>query len=184
MTDQEPLGIHPARPAVNNAGAEVDADADFSSFYGSFIARLVGFLVWQGASPVTAAELAQETMIEAYRAWPRIEHPAAWARRTASRKLVRHHSRIAEDPVAPVPETTALVSFSDALADWESKQAMRELLGHLPPRQRQILAWSVTGYTPAQIAEELALESSVVRANLMKARRAAARFLTSREGEA
>ncbi|MEV6013264.1 sigma-70 family RNA polymerase sigma factor [Streptomyces sp. NPDC051976] len=179
MTDQEPLGIQQATPAL--AVADADADADFSSFYRSFIATLAGFLVWQGASAAIAAELAQETMIEALRAWPRIEHPAAWARRTASRKLVRHHSSIVEDPVDPVPETTALVSFWDGLADWENRQTLRDLFQHLPPRQRQMLAWTVAGYTPAQIAEELALDSSVVRANLMKARRAAARFLTAQE---
>ena len=180
MSEPEPLGTRAAGADV--AGA--DTVAEFSAFYRSFVAPLVGFLVWQGAPAAVAAELAQETMVEAYRSWSAIEYPQAWARRVASRKLVRHISRVEEAPVNPVPEAGALVSSCDALAEWESRQTLRALLDRLPPRQRQILAWSVTGHAPAQIAVELGIDPATVRANLMKARRSAARFLASREEDA
>jgi RNA polymerase sigma-70 factor (ECF subfamily) len=71
----------------------------------------------------------------------------------------------------------------DALAEWESRQELLGLLLLLPPRQRQVLAWSVDGHTPTEIAEELSIGADAVRANLMKARRAIARAMAG-EGEA
>ncbi|WP_331767827.1 sigma factor-like helix-turn-helix DNA-binding protein [Embleya sp. NBC_00896] len=50
-----------------------------------------------------------------------------------------------------------------------------------PPRQRQVLAWTLAGFTPSEIAQELGLTSDAVRANLMKGRRRAALYLKTRE---
>ncbi|MEV6949890.1 hypothetical protein AB0N07_50030 [Streptomyces sp. NPDC051172] len=58
MSEQEPLGTR----AAQSASAAANVAAEFSAFYRSFVALLVGFLVWQGASAAIAAELAQETM--------------------------------------------------------------------------------------------------------------------------
>jgi RNA polymerase sigma factor (sigma-70 family) len=163
---------------ANRPVTTTDSYPDFETFYRSYIAQLVVFLVWQGASASDAADLAQETMVDVYRNWSTIAHPNAWARRVASRRLVRHVSRIDDPLSSSPPETTALISSADALAEWENKHQLMQLLRQLPPRQRQILAWSVTGYTPMQIAEELGLSPSSVRMHLHRARRAAARFLS------
>ncbi|WP_367995823.1 RNA polymerase sigma factor [Streptomyces sp. ADI95-16] len=58
-----------------------------------------------------------------------------------------------------------------------------ECLRALPPRQRQVLAWSVSGYSPSQIGEELGIDPATGRANLLKARRAVARLMKTREEE-
>lgn len=163
--------------------ARSTAEDEFASFYRQFVPTLVGFLIWQGASACLAADLAQETMIKAYQGWSRIESPAAWARRVASRALVRHLSRVEEDPAARAPEADALVPQPDALAQWECGQEILGLLAVLPPRQRQVLAWSVDGYTPAEIAAELGIDSAAVRSNLLKARRSVAQRMKSSEEE-
>ncbi len=187
MNDHEPPGRGPKAPLGTErdpVGAFPDpAVAEFSVFYRAHLARLIGFLVWLGARSHIAAELAQETMIDVHRSWSSIEHPYAWARRAASRKLIRHLSRVEEEPMGEIPETGALLVSADALADWEHEQELLVLLGDLPPRQRQVLAWYVSGCSPAQIAEELGLKPAAVRASLMKARHAAARFL-AREDDA
>jgi RNA polymerase sigma-70 factor (ECF subfamily) len=149
-------------------------DAAFSRFYRSFIATLVSFLRWQGVPLREAADIAQETMIEAYRSWATIRSPQAWARRVAARMWARRVADVAEDPVADVPEqATSLLAITDVVA-WEQRHDVLQVLDALPPRQRQVLAWAVDGYTPAEIADELKMSPDAVRASLRKARRALA----------
>jgi RNA polymerase sigma-70 factor (ECF subfamily) len=173
----------PAPGETGGAGGprSAPAEGEFAGFYREFVPVLVGFLVWQGASAAVAADLAQETMIEAYRQWPRVQHPRAWTRRVASRSLVRHVARVEEAPVGTVPEAGALVRSPDELAEWENRHEILRLLACLPPRQRQVLAWSVDGHTPAEIAEELGIDPATVRANLLKARRTVARLMRTGE---
>jgi RNA polymerase sigma-70 factor (ECF subfamily) len=171
------LGIPTPLPTPNSAEKE-----EFAAFYRRFTPKLVGFLMWQGAPAQLAADLTQEAMITAYRKWSEIRSPEAWIRKVASRELVRHFSRVEEAPVDQVPETAnPLVSCPDELAEWEGRQVLLKLLQALPSRQRQVLAWSVSGCTPSEIAEELGIESATVRANLLKARRAVARRMAAGE---
>jgi DNA-directed RNA polymerase specialized sigma24 family protein len=44
------------------------------------------------------------------------------------------------------------------------------------------MAWSLDGYTPAEIATELQITAEAVRASLMKARRALAEYLSTTQG--
>ncbi|MET9444407.1 sigma factor-like helix-turn-helix DNA-binding protein [Streptomyces sp. NPDC006610] len=88
-----------------------------------------------------------------------------------------------EEPVDEVPEPTSLLARPDAIAEWEATHDVLPVLRSLPPRQRQILAWTLAGFTPTDIAELLGLRAETVRANLMKARRSAAAYLTAREEE-
>jgi RNA polymerase sigma-70 factor (ECF subfamily) len=69
---------------IVRAGAPTHA-AEFSDFYRGFLPVLVAFLRWQGVPLVEAADVAQETMIQAYRRWATINDPGAWARRVATR---------------------------------------------------------------------------------------------------
>jgi DNA-directed RNA polymerase specialized sigma24 family protein len=45
------------------------------------------------------------------------------------------------------------------------------------------MAWTVSGYTPVEIAKELGLTSDAVRATLMKARRALTGRLSGRKDD-
>lgn len=200
MSETEPAGGEGVLPATGTAPGTVPgerrgggppaeavqqpvAEEVFAAFYRGFVPTLVTFLVWQGASVHVAADLAQETMVKAYRNWPRIDHPQAWARRVASRELVRHLSAVEADPFAEVPEPTALLPRPDAAAALEQRHDILRLLAELPWRQRQVMAWTYDGYSPALIAEELGIEPAAVRASLKKARRALAARLADRRDE-
>ncbi|GAA1903240.1 SigE family RNA polymerase sigma factor [Streptomyces sodiiphilus] len=191
MTDQD-FGDGTDRPALTAPStgeaarherrqARLATDEEFSAFYRADISRLAGFLMWLGAGAATAADIAQETMTKAYRRWPDLENPAAWVRTVASRALVRRISDVREHPVGSLPEPSPLLPHPDSTAQWEEHQETLRVLRRLPPRQRQVLAWTLDGYTPAEIARELRMTPEAVRANLMKARRAAARHLKQRE---
>ncbi|MFF4402264.1 sigma factor-like helix-turn-helix DNA-binding protein [Streptomyces sp. NPDC001480] len=81
------------------------------------------------------------------------------------------------------PEPTSLLARPDAIAEWETRHDALPLLRRLPPRQRQVLSWTLAGFTPTDIADHLGLSAETVRANLKKARRTAAAYLKGREEE-
>jgi RNA polymerase sigma-70 factor (ECF subfamily) len=120
-----------------------------------------------------AVDLAQDTMVQAYRRWPTIDHPSAWTRRVASRLWARQVARIAEDPVADVPERPSLLGVPDVVT-WEQRHDVLQVLDRLPTRQRQVLAWTLDGYSSTEIAVELRMTAEAVRSSLAKARRALA----------
>lgn len=165
----------------------IDAEADrrdkaaFEAFYRRFVPRLVGFLICQGAGLQVAADIAQETMIKAWRGWSRIDFPEPWARRTASRALIRHLIDDRETPTGPVPDST-LITNPDVIGEFESRHVIIPLVRRLPTRQRQVLAWTLAGDTPSEIAGELGLTPEAVRASLKVARRKIAQMLDV-EGE-
>jgi RNA polymerase sigma factor (sigma-70 family) len=170
----------PQRDQLRRARRAV-VDEEFSAFYRATIRRLVGFLINHGAALPVAADIAQDTMFKAYRCWTELNQPSAWVHTVASRALARRIADVREDPVAEVPEPTSLLPRPEAAAEWETRHDVLGMLRSLPWRQRQVLAWTLDGYSPSEIAEELGLSPEAVRSSLRKARRAAVRYLG--EGE-
>ena len=119
----------------------------------------------------------------AYGHWTTIRVPLAWARRVASRALARRIARVVEDPVDDLPHASPLLPEQSGLSNWEQRHDSLRLLALLPLRQRQVMAWTLDGYTPAEIAEELQISPGAVRANLHKARRSLTRHLAAQASE-
>jgi RNA polymerase sigma factor (sigma-70 family) len=155
----------------------------FSRFYRAYFARLTAYLVYQGASVHIAAELVQETMLKAFRKWHEIRSPGSWAYKVAYQAFVRHATRVEEEPVEKVSEPTAVLHRPGEAEVWLQKQEIVRALEILPPRQRQVLALTLDGWKPAEIAQLLGIEGTAVRSNLLKARRAVADYLAGREEE-
>lgn len=186
IDEQQPETVVPRDPPQGPAFAPPSTSTDhvaaFSEFYREFVPTLVNFLVWQGARLPDAAEIAQETMTKAYQCWSEIRQPKAWARTVAYRALVRRTVSTRENPVELVPEGSSLLPASTDVEMWEQRHYVLHALRRLPPRQRQVMAWSLDGYTPAEIATELQITAEAVRASLMKARRALAEYLSTTQG--
>jgi DNA-directed RNA polymerase specialized sigma24 family protein len=126
-------------------------DPEFSLFYTEQMPRLVAFLMVQGAGRALAAEVAQEAMIESYRSWDSIDHPAAWVRVVASRAWGQ---RVSAEP------------------DGESRHAFLGKVRDLPAGQREVMAWAYDGYRPTEIAAQLGRDPVEVRSLLREARAA------------
>ncbi|MET9792096.1 MULTISPECIES: RNA polymerase sigma factor [Streptomyces] len=194
MSNADPTDM-PENPAVTSIEgpcslelgqqSRQEADQNFADFYRSAIRPLVAFLINQGASMEIAADIAQETMTAAYQRWSDLHSPRAWVYKVASRELVRKIAAVDEYPVSEVPEPTSLLARPDAIKEWEVRHDALPILRSLPPRQRQVMAWTLAGFTPTDIAEHLGgdLTPETVRANLAKARRAAAAYFKTREEE-
>jgi RNA polymerase sigma factor (sigma-70 family) len=157
-------------------------DGEFSDFYRDSVVPLVRFLVVLGARPPDATDIAQETMIKAHRDWATINHPHAWVREVASRAWGQQMARVHEDPVEQVPEHTSLLPPVNDIDTLEQRHDLLRLLATLPPRQRQVMAWHLDGYTDPEIAKKLDIDASAVRSSRYKARRALAAHLAGKGG--
>lgn len=150
---------------------------EFAAFYRAFLAQLVAFLIRHGAQRADAADLAQETMIEAYRSWARITSPTAWCFHVAYRKLQRSrafHTDVVNESLSLAEQRSPLNTPDTELADRDFTQRVLALLPH---RQRQVMAWTMFGLTPKEIADELKITPEAVRSSLKKARQTLATTL-------
>jgi RNA polymerase sigma factor (sigma-70 family) len=162
----------PAGPGARRVpGADPVRDGEFSSFYREQLRRLVAYLIYQGATTHLAADLAQDAMTTAYRRWPEITSPRAYVYTVAGRAFLRHVLEGPDLPVGEVPEPAVVLPRPEDAEAWLQEQQVIEVLRALPPRQRQVLALTIDGWTPAEIAGLLGIDPAAVRANLMKARR-------------
>jgi RNA polymerase sigma factor (sigma-70 family) len=169
-------GPSPAGPAARVADAASTTQAgehEFARFYGDYIHRLAAYIMYQGASAHLAADIAQDAMITAYRRWPEIKSPRAYAWTIAYRAFTRHALSDPEQTAGEVPEPAPLLPRPGEAETWLQEQHVIHVLRALPPRQRQVLALTIDGWTPAEIAEMLGLEPAAVRSSLRKARRSA-----------
>lgn len=158
---------------------------EFSKFYLENVPRLVAFLICQGISLNDAADCVQETLIDALPpVWCTLEYPYAWCRRVAHWKACDLLQRRQEAPCADPELAGSPLLASDV--DVENFEASHELLRWLAQiksdKQRQILAWTYDGATPAEIAAELGMKPATVRSTLRNVR-AALRQLRAEGGE-
>ncbi|RAO26103.1 hypothetical protein ONO23_05506 [Micromonospora noduli] len=152
---------------------------EFSAFYREFFTHLASWLILHGCvSDADAYDVAQDTMRLAYERWPTIEHPKAWARRTASRLCIERLTRGEMLPVEDVEDRIPRKGDTSAIAVSDTLQDFVAALKKLPPRQRQLLLWAYEEYKPAEIAAELKMTPEAVRSSLWKARRELAKIMS------
>lgn len=168
------------RPTAAQIDRSQDTVSEFTEFYLAYKASIVAFLMFQGASFPDAAEIAQDAMCEAYKSWPAIDHPKAWTRRVASRAYLRRISSADGEILIDVtPEVPGVIGIPDE-SYWEERHEVLRVLRRLTPRLRQVLAWTIDGFTPTEIAEELGMKPEAVRQALLRARSSAAAVLTEK----
>ncbi|RFU41210.1 sigma-70 family RNA polymerase sigma factor [Actinomadura logoneensis] len=160
----------------------------FDDYYRSDLTGLVRFLLHLGASIEDAQEIAQEAMLAVLRKWRDVEDPWAYTRATAKTIFMRRLSKSKRDQEAAkrawIPEQLRAPFISFA-AEVES---VMQMLHTLPLEQREVMAWTLDGYTPSQIAKATNQKPATVRSHLRHARAALKKQLarnssTSREEE-
>lgn len=162
------------------------ADDDFDAFFRADFPPLVAFLCKAGFEAELARDIAAEAMLHALEAWPVTGDPRAWVRRVAGRLF------------DAAGDAAGGEAAGDARADWsllgdphddeelaalvEKHTGLIDLLSSLPGRQRMVLAWSLDGFTPAQIADALRITPSTVRSTLRHVRERLRRQQGARPG--
>jgi RNA polymerase sigma-70 factor (ECF subfamily) len=135
--------------------------------------RLVLFVIYLGADLNEARDIAQEAFVSALPRWLSIKHPAAYLRKTASREYMRRsYTSVREQLMADVPDVVANPDALVATVEFSDQETrVFDAVRRLPPRQRQVIAWTLDGFTPAEIADILNVSPGAVRGSLLKARR-------------
>lgn len=179
---------HPSLPTPASATAarqpqNATSRAAFALCYEQQLTPVIRFLMRNGAGVHEAADAAQSAFVLAYEAWHTIDHPRAWLRRVAFRQLLRLRPS-KEHPYAAVPDLPGGRCPISAVELGEQEARVFEALGWLPPRQREVMAWTVDGFTPIEIAQELAITPEAVRQSLARARQNLKRALGIAKGGA
>ena len=162
-----------AQPAAGNPAEMVSgagAVTDFSACYAQELSSLVWFVMSLGADAHRAADVAQSAFAEAFVAWDRIQHPAAWLRRVAGRLYYRYLIT-QETSVEDVPDRPEPLSAASAFEMHDEARRVLAALADLAPKQRQVMAWTIDGFSPAEIARELDVDPAAIRQSLAKARK-------------
>ncbi|MEU0788713.1 sigma-70 family RNA polymerase sigma factor [Amycolatopsis sp. NPDC005961] len=141
------------------------ADDDFDAFFRADFPPLVAFLCKAGFEAELARDIAAEAMLHALEAWPTLEDPRAWVRRVAGRLLDAVDDARTDWTAAGDPQDDEKLA---ALVDQHA--GLIDLLASLPGQQRLVLAWSLDGFTPTQIAKALRIAPATVRSNLRHVR--------------
>ncbi|MFJ7215415.1 RNA polymerase sigma factor [Amycolatopsis sp. NPDC098790] len=140
------------------------ADDDFDAFFRADFPPLVAFLCKAGFEVEIARDVAVEAMLHALEAWPVPEDPRAWVRRVAGRLL----DAVGDARADWTPDDRRDDEKLAALVDQHA--GFIDVLASLPGQQRMVLAWSLDGFTPTQIANALRIAPATVRSNLRHVR--------------
>jgi RNA polymerase sigma factor (sigma-70 family) len=176
-------------PPRNRGGSVADSgeDHDFDGCYRAQIAGLIRFLCMMGATNEEAYDVAQDTFAALLVNWSTVNEPAAWIRTVATRKL-RDRFRRRRVEMAALTRMRVFVQpgFEPVYAvdDADIVEMIMKGLRSLPPRQREVMAWTVSGYSPTEIAPLIGITAESVRGSLRKARLALKKLVLDHRGRA
>ena len=153
------------------AGVEPE---DFSVFYRREMPRLVQFVkaVSSALDWHAATDVAQTAFERVLLRWAGLTQPKAYLYKVARNEaLARCAAMRRELPAGVLPERADEVSAALA-AGWRDEQrAVMEHLRSLPVKQREVMTWTLAGFTDAEIAGVLGLSTDSVKANRHYARK-------------
>ena len=162
-------------------------DARFAEVVRTYEAPLSRYLVRMVGDPELARDLAQETFLSAYSAWPDPEptHLSAWLYRIATNHALSHLRRRKVIRWVPFSQLTrrggrddqdaggldhlfpSEASPSDAIVETDAIEA---ILDAMDPRDRATLLLHAAGFSGAEIGEQLNGSPASARTRLSRAR--------------
>jgi len=174
--------VHDA--ALRDRSARVtEPGADFDDFFRSEQPKMVALALALTGVPEAPRDLAQESLVKAYRAWPSVQamdKPGAWPRRvTINAATSWHRTNRREDAALLLLGGEGSVENPERESDmfWAAVRA-------LPDRQRASIALHYLEDLPiADVAAALDIAEGTVKASLFKARATLAQSLGATRGE-
>jgi RNA polymerase sigma factor (sigma-70 family) len=151
--------------------------------YGKLVSATVRSFRLQEADALDAVQMTWLRLVENVH---RVQYPerlGGWLATTARREClhilrqIKPGPSLTNAPIDDIPEPSSLSPPPTNVQAWEQVHEVLRLLDSLPPRQRQVMALTLAGYTPAEIASELDMTSEAIRSRLIRARRTLAGHL-------
>ncbi|MEU4038675.1 RNA polymerase sigma factor [Streptomyces collinus] len=157
---------------------------DFEAFYVTEKKHAISFLIYIGAMPWEADDLAHEALMKLLPdQWATINFPRTWLRRVTSRAYWKQHQRSREDVTDTLPDLPGGVCPVTEVVLTQQANAILEAVRQLPAVQRTVMAFVLNDADTAEIAETLNMSQDAVRANVSRARRKLKAALGIAEGE-
>jgi RNA polymerase sigma factor (sigma-70 family) len=158
------------------------ASVEFNAFYHAERVNLVRFVMFLGADPDTAEDVVQTAFTQAFPVWYTIRFPQAWVRKAAQNVYFMHCRAAARETSldAALGRADRSTGVSAALAleqQAHTRQFLATGIAGLPPKQRQVMAWTWDGFSDAEIAEQLRDSEATVRKNRSRAMKNLRRLL-------
>jgi RNA polymerase sigma factor (sigma-70 family) len=155
----------------------------FEDWYRDESPGLILFAVRLGADICHAHDLAQDACARVLERWETICSPRAYVRVVIRNAYFKHRQHDREDLVLDLVPATAVEDPGLGEIEFQDQEEMIfAAIRLLPPRQREVIAWTIDGYGPSEIARILGCEALTIRGNLHKARQALKRSLSSLRG--
>ena len=159
------------------AGVSVSG-VGFEDMYRQERSRLFRFVRSLGADDHEAEDAVQEAFTAAYKHWDSIREPRPYLYTAAMRQYYRADARNRETPASDrMPDQAEPLSSGDVAEFNDLEERVRAAITALPARQRQVMALTLAGFKPAQIAEQLGSDEAAVRQNQVRGRGNIARQL-------
>jgi len=144
---------------------------EFDDFYRGDHHRLCGYLHVRGATWEEALDIAHDTYVKLLEQFATIASPRAWTRRVAANMLTDlQRRRVTQHAALQSGRAGTEQSYQQPIIDDGEAERVVKLLQALPPRQREVIALTMDGYAPKEIAEFLGIASNTVSASLRLAR--------------
>ncbi|MEV0611835.1 sigma-70 family RNA polymerase sigma factor [Nonomuraea sp. NPDC050404] len=164
--------------------ADDDGEA-FAGWYRREFPDLLLFACRLGARWQEAFDLAQEACAKAYPRWSEIGNPGAYIRvsiRNGYYRRTSHDHEVVLSPDLAEPGNGTDAALLEVEFHDQERRIFAAVRG-LPPVQREVIAWTIDGYTPTEIAELLDKNPTAVRGNLHKARASLRKSLAGLGGD-
>ncbi|MGI5330981.1 RNA polymerase sigma factor [Actinomadura nitritigenes] len=162
--------------------------AALGALYTDDFARVVRFVMYNGAALHDAQDAANEAFAEASKSiadgsWHRVGNPGGWIRRVALRRWrrpPRSRNSVLAYPVAELPEPVTDVPPHEVA---DSTLDVLAALARLAPTPRAVIAFAMDGYSVAETAEALRIGYGEVTDLRAKAKKSLRKYLAD-EGRA
>ncbi|MFJ9121276.1 RNA polymerase sigma factor [Streptomyces sp. NPDC102394] len=146
----------------------------YDAFFRSDFNNLIRHVILLGGTPEEAKDAAQAALIDLLQNWHTVQAPRPWCRKAAAHHFLR--SDIKENKAERLARADFLArrgsdpySLCSPHEEWEFVLDFVE--NHLSGAQRQVMAWSIDGFGPQEIAKQLGVPPATVRSNLRHARK-------------
>jgi RNA polymerase sigma factor (sigma-70 family) len=171
-------------PSAHRVG--MPAPRSFTDLYEDSYRDLLGTVIRIGATLEEAEDAVAEALAEVLHRWPDLREPLAYARTAAMSNFIKARTRGLDRTRARMLERGAAspsTAEDPELAAAENAEWVHQLLAVLPPAEKAVMALTVDGYRPIEIADMLGKTQPAVRRNLHDGRHRLIRYLQQHDGQ-
>jgi RNA polymerase sigma-70 factor (ECF subfamily) len=159
-------------------------EAPYDEFFRANFRLIVKVVMEYGARIDEAEDAAAQAAVEVFARWAEVRDPLAYAMKAALNSFYRSRQREGESHrravrallLSPGPDHDAV------LVTGQERSRVVGLLSALPTAQREVMAYTVDGFSPTEMAAMLGKTPEAVRANLRHARKRLSQQINEGDG--